>query len=931
MFNSVLTSTQIQRIFTNQNAGNNYDGSTRSCPVPAIPLLEYRFEEESWNGSPDEILDNTGNGHHAQVNNNSTPQTTLPALTGDPGTCGYASQNDGSIQVTGLPIDTVTHGVKTTVTFWMNWDGTNSVMPIGWNLHDIWLISGSIGFNTFSSDIYGISSAGLANGWHHVAVEFTNGNVTNNRMYIDGVEQVLTQRRGSINNARAFVNAQMRIGGVSNSASYNFHGLLDEFKVYENALTTAQVNTIMNEVHPCIPVVDHYQITHDGNGLTCAPENVLIRACSDANCNSFNNTINTTVTMQVNGGADQNITIVNGSSVNETFVYIDPDNPAVLSLTSDYSCSDTSDNSAGCAVNFAKAGFLLNLDNHQSCTTPNLTIKAVRFIGSGLDCVPAYTGNQSVDFVFNYANPSSGYVLPVLNGMSMVETVPQIRTVHFDNTGTANLSFNYQDAGQIRINVSDAAAAGLTASSVTAVVTPAKLIVASPDANADCANGDATCSAFKAAGAPFKLDITAACSNNTVTKNFIMDDNIPLTITTIAPNVANPVTLGVTSINMPATDKGIHKTSNQTISEVGVFTITATPPRYFNETIPAAVSANIGRFIPDHFELTTGFEGELKSVCDMTSPSSEMTFAYVGQMSSESSGEGALQYELEPTLLITAKSKAGLNGVSSTTKNYREDFMMLSVSDVKYIIPIEDAEKIGALGVKVKLTANVSDGSLSGENGVITYAFNTNDNFIYLHEENSETIPFPAKIELGIDSVEDADDVVAIDGDGDTDNGRLWVLKPIEKEIRFGRANLENSFGPETSPLGQVLSVEYYDGTNFVLADDDTCTQYNSANVSFGPINSVGLNSANIPTVSGTFIALDDLPNGVTRQIILPAVAAGNQGEVEVIYTIYPWLQYDWHWNGVEVKTFDENPSAIATFGLYRGNDRIIYSREVFN
>jgi MSHA biogenesis protein MshQ len=112
----------------------------------------------------------------------------------------------------------------------------------------------------------------------------------------------------------------------------------------------------------------------------------------------------------------------------------------------------------------------------------------------------------------------------------------------------------------------------------------------------------------------------------------------------------------------------------------------------------------------------------------------------------------------------------------------------------------------------------------------------------------------------------------------------------------------------------------------------DTCTPYHSNNISFSLLkNEVGLDLIDIPSISGTFVESDDLPNGATRQIFLPALAAGNRGMVEIFYTIYPWLQYDWNWNGVEVKVFDENPSAIATFGLYRGNDRIIYIREVYN
>ncbi len=62
---------------------------------------------------------------------------------------------------------------------------------------------GSFGFNSFNSDIFGISSAGLANGWHHVVAVFTNGNVAANKLRIDGVQQTLTQRTGTPNNANA--------------------------------------------------------------------------------------------------------------------------------------------------------------------------------------------------------------------------------------------------------------------------------------------------------------------------------------------------------------------------------------------------------------------------------------------------------------------------------------------------------------------------------------------------------------------------------------------------------------------------------------------------------------------------------------------------------------------------------------------------------
>jgi MSHA biogenesis protein MshQ len=83
--------------------------------------------------------------------------------------------------------------------------------------------------------------------------------------------------------------------------------------------------------------------------------------------------------------------------------------------------------------------------------------------------------------------------------------------------------------------------------------------------------------------------------------------------------------------------------------------------------------------------------------------------------------------------------------------------------------------------------------------------------------------------------------------------------------------------------------------------------------------------------LTGVNTVTGQLAEGKTRAMILTAPGAGNRGSIEVEYTIYNWLKYDWNWNGVVAKAYDQNPTATATFGLFRGNDRIIYQREVFN
>jgi len=261
IFNEALAPIQINSGYANENAGKNWNGSARICPVPATPLAEYRLEESVWNGSAGEVLDSSGNNRHGTTIGNPLPAPAgaLPALAGNPGTCGYGSMpgpfsNGGTFNLPGLPVNTAA-GAKTSVAFWMFWDGTNSVMPIGWFGYDLWLVGGHFGFNTGNSDVFGIGSAGLASGWHHVAAVFTNGNVAGNKLYIDGVAQSLTQRLSTPNNTASFVNSTLRAGGWQRDNNYRFSGRLDEVKVYNGELKPSEVSTIRAVTHPCSGLV----------------------------------------------------------------------------------------------------------------------------------------------------------------------------------------------------------------------------------------------------------------------------------------------------------------------------------------------------------------------------------------------------------------------------------------------------------------------------------------------------------------------------------------------------------------------------------------------------------------------------------------------------------------------------------------------------
>jgi hypothetical protein len=178
---------------------------------------------------------------------------------GTSGTCGYATlagpaAGGAAIDITGLPVST-TSNAQTTVSFWMYWNGTTSGRPIGWQNYDLWLAPYVFGFNTGNSDVQGFDPTSLANGWHHIVATFTNGDVLQNVMYVDGVKKTLTTMQSAFSSTNAFVQSSLRLGGWVASTDYRFTGRLDEVKVFSGGLSQTQVTALYTETHVCNAVL----------------------------------------------------------------------------------------------------------------------------------------------------------------------------------------------------------------------------------------------------------------------------------------------------------------------------------------------------------------------------------------------------------------------------------------------------------------------------------------------------------------------------------------------------------------------------------------------------------------------------------------------------------------------------------------------------
>ena len=160
------------------------------------------------------------------------------ALANDADTA-YQFPRAGQVELTLPQVDNAPGGWNT-VTLWMHWDGSNAVMPFGFDSYDLYLYGGDIGFNTGSADMRGVSSAGLENRWVHVAAAFSNGDTTQSRLWLDGVEQTLTQQLGSP--ASRTVTPQARISGWVTDSNYLFGGSIDEVAVFNSLLPGADIS-----------------------------------------------------------------------------------------------------------------------------------------------------------------------------------------------------------------------------------------------------------------------------------------------------------------------------------------------------------------------------------------------------------------------------------------------------------------------------------------------------------------------------------------------------------------------------------------------------------------------------------------------------------------------------------------------------------------
>jgi len=762
--------------------------------------------------------------------------------------------------------------------------------------------------------------------WTHFAVVFDGSLPVDQRakLYINGsLDKTAAESSTTIPD----YNSNLYIGNLYTGPSELkvYKGQLDEIRIIPEALSSTEVGALYTETRSGCQVcssVDHIRVEHTGTGLTCQSSDVVLRACGNADCSTeFSDPVTVTLTP----ATTSLLTWIGGDTLTFTghqTIQLRQTVPGSVTLglrntdpapVNNYKCFD-SGVEGDCDIDFYDTGFIFDVPDLTSCqTSPSLSIQAVRSDDTAQTCIAdggfANT-NKTVNFWSSYVNPVTGTEQASLSGTDISTASPGTGiSLNFDATATASFTTNYPDAGQMQLNARydgvGAEEAGLVMLGADSyIVRPVGLCVYSDDSAADCTTGNGSCSAFKTVDESFNLKVkgvcwqssgdTDFCSGNSTTGNFRLD-SIPISQTLIAPTStgSSSGSIGITSIDISATDNGEHVIGDQTVSEVGVYTFTATPPDYFGNPLPVATSTNIGRFTPDHFITSIVNDGIFQNGCS--------GFTYSGQPFSYVSASF-------PELLIAAVGSAG-----NTTVNYRDDFVKLTNPATQISMPTVtgDASHLGADGSTLLslIWTPAATTLYTNDDGTLNFTLGE-DRFVYTRDANALVAPFNSDIRLPVNSVTDSDTITA------TDLPRSFV--PAAIEIRYGRMQLQNAYGPETLPLTIPVLTEYYSGSSFTLNSLDSCSTYNSSNLLLNNYQGNLASGKTIASGSGTLLS------GIGNDLSLSAPGVGNDGSVDLTLDLSQATGANMEW----LRPNGTDPTAKVTFGIFKGNNHLIYMRE---
>ncbi|NBB93985.1 MAG: hypothetical protein GVY32_12550, partial [Gammaproteobacteria bacterium] len=461
-------------------------------------------------------------------------------------------------------------------------------------------------------------------------------------------------------------------------------------------------------------------------------------------------------------------------------------------------------------------------------------------------------------------------------------------SISFDASGVGGFQLRYPDVGRVGVTAEYTGSgpdAGLVMTGEGRFVArPARFTLDIPgNPAAEDENGDP----FTQAGSPFRITVAARNASDAITPNFGREstpEGVDLALSLFAPSGGvEPGLVG--GFGSFATDCDGNSATPGTACgefswpEVGIVSIepSLASGAYLGtgDVVGSSVD-RVGRFIPNHFELSSGEIVDRAALSGCSSSS----FTYIGE-------------RFDARFTLYARNADGV-----TTANYEGDFAYLAGSELGLSgspAPDIDAAAVGwIMGVgdaSARLTVSRSTPQAPDPDYRVT------------------TTP--------------------VDSDGVSLSGNDLVDSTV---LRFGRLVVDNAVGSELGPLELPWRSEYWGGTTWLTTTDDDCTVLELASdVQLASSGGDSGNGTTTVSLGGGGTSVDPGESDLTLGAGVGSIhftAPGVPGWVDVLLILgadWSFLRDDLDDDGA----YDDDPRARASFGLFDGNDQRIYIREI--
>lgn len=662
--------------------------------------------------------------------------------------------------------------------------------------------------------------------------------------------------------------------------------------------------------------ISHYELHYGNKNLTCEAASVELKACVNSACTELY-TQGASVTLSPASGWSNNPVTINasGSTALTLRRYQSGSLPLSLSTATPavpLKCVKAGSEDPTCTIDYVDAALRFNLPTFYAGESASSEIRAIKSSEPGATrvCLPLLTGTQSLRFDYGkvISEPAS-QTAPVVNGV----TVPAAGTaanVTFDGNGVGQLRMQYADAGVLRLDVSVPMSDGTGTlnlrGSDTVAVLP-KAIVLQGEGQPACSGSDdagyASCPVYRKAGENFVLLAQAVNSLNGSTPGFAAK-GLSLDWQLLAPVGGARGGVSPQSLSMAAGSGSL----DTSWSEVGVFKAGVTNfvpyPAYQDESpqleVPLRWSTPVGRFVPANFNL---LNSNITPFCN--------DFTYMGQ-------------PFGVSFRVQARNVAG-----GVTQNYQGPFAkgraIISAANNK-----DGRSLTNRMRAQSPLPWRLGEAEVSGSSEFVRLADSQPDG-------PYEAMRFGFAIrdqdgERSLIASPDFNEAVVGDCRGSACNARL--MDPVPMALYFGRLLAGTVTGQASAALAISQQLQYYVAGSWQRNRRDECSQLSLANQGFTFLNQ-----------SHTFdAATRELNLGAGRKIKLGLGSSAPGGDAALAKDgeiLFHFAKPD-----INVKIpykvdlakqpssplWLSDPTSLqgeAIFGTSRGNDKIIYRREL--